>query len=349
MFEPAPAEPTPHAQAAQGSVPTQTPTATATPTESPPTPTATSTPTHTPFPTPTLRPTTTVTPTPTEKPTSTPTIRPHPTTDLRYVVLIQGLTSKGVGNCESPSQADHIIRWREAIQIELGIEANRVLALSYTNQYCNGEKYRLPMYTALDTCDGIRDAVAALDELIEETLVLEDGQARFHIIGHSLGGFVAAYWVTRGARTLPYVDSVITLDAPLGEVPDAGLVGGFLFPRCLDESGLWHETTLSILDADLGLESYVRAVEIPQLTTDQAYFANLYCTEFYLYEGRACLGAPELDVPVTMGGSWRTRVIQGDLDNGQKLDHVTLIFHQGTLAEITDIFNFDYSQIQFES
>lgn len=262
------------------------------------------------------------------------------------MVLIQGLTSQGVSNCQTPNPDDLIRRWREAIQNELGIPANQVLALSYTNQYCDGEQYRLPVYTALDTCDGIDDAVAALDKLIEETWVLEGGEARFHIVGHSLGGFVAAYWVTQGAPTLQYVDSVITLDAPLGEVPNAGLIGGLLFPKCLDESEQWHAKTLSILDADLGLESYVQAVENPQITTDQANFANLYCTEFDLFEGRPCLGGPELDVPVTMSAPWRTKAIQGDLDDGRKLDHVTLIFHQDTLAEITDIFNFDYSQIQ---
>jgi len=323
-FESAPAGPVSDVEVAEDLVPTQTPTATSTRTSPPPT----------------------LTPTPTPKPTSTPTSQTFPANDVPYVVLIQGLTSKGVSNCQNSSQDDLIIRWREAIQTSLGIPADQVLVLSYTNQYCDGEQYRFPIYTALDTCHGIDEAVAALDELIEETLVLEDGQASFHIVGHSLGGFIAAYWVSLGAQTLPYVNSVITLDAPLGEVPDAGLVGGLLFPSCLDESRPGHESTLSILDADVGLESYVQAVENPQLTTDQASFANLYCTEFDLFGGRACLGEPVFDVPVTMSSPWRTRAIQGDLDDGQKLDHVTLIFHQDTLAEIADIFNFDFSQIK---
>jgi len=175
--------------------------------------------------------------------------------------------------------------------------------------------------------------VAALDELIEEIWTHDDGEARFYIIGHSLGGFIAAYWVTQGARTLPAVDTVITLDSPLGEVPNLGLIDEFIFPSCKDDTGRMHDTTLSILNADLGLESYVQAVENPQLTTDQANFANLYCTVFL------CLGAPYLNVPVTLSSPWRTRRIQGDLDNGQKLDHNTSKFHQDTLAEIRDIFN----------
>jgi len=50
----------------------------------------------------------------------------------------------------------------------------------------------------------------------------KDKDARFDIIGHSLGGLVAAYWVANLPSddvSLTRIHSVITLESPLGDAP----------------------------------------------------------------------------------------------------------------------------------
>jgi Putative serine esterase (DUF676) len=137
--------------------------------------------------------------------------------DHRYIILIKGLTS--TGGCPSATQLEPD-RWRSFIKNTLAVQDDKIFSVSYAGPegYCEGEltTFRFPQYTALDTCNGIDKAVASLSHVVN-SVSAKDKDARFDIIGHSLGGFVAAYWLAKlppGDGALTRIHSVITLDSP---------------------------------------------------------------------------------------------------------------------------------------
>jgi hypothetical protein len=109
--------------------------------------------------------------------------------DHRYIILIEGLAS--IGGC--PSGSDFHKRWRQVIKDTLGVQDDKILSVSYAGpeEYCEGEStpFHFPQYTALDTCIGIDKAVASLSHVVN-SVSAKDKDAKFYIVGHSLGGFV---------------------------------------------------------------------------------------------------------------------------------------------------------------
>lgn len=97
-----------------------------------------------------------------------------------------------------------------------------VLGFSYSDQWCDFELLR-PFYERADTCDGVADAAAILDKMVRRF-----PDAVYDIVGHSLGGLVAAYWAAGGSASEQFLTddpqflrdrlhSVITLDSPLND------------------------------------------------------------------------------------------------------------------------------------
>lgn len=263
--------------------------------------------------------------------------------DHRYVVLIQGLTSVGVpDDCISTPVDDPFLVWRSSVQNALDISENQIRAVSYAGTYCPGEEFRLPTYTALQTCDGIATVVTEISGLLNSVL-LDDPDAEFYIIGHSLGGFVAAYWVSQETDgALAPIGRVFTLDSPLGDVPAIPFVTRplleELFEMCQEDPNdetSWHDSTFRILEGQPDVKFYSDAVEDPQLTTERVQFVNLYC-------GRPlCLGGPlSVTFPVTMVGAFRAHEIRGSLEDGGALEHSSIKHHQDTLTGTALFFNF---------
>ena len=69
-----------------------------------------------------------------------PSIAQAEQTDNRYVVLIQGLTSEGVQDCLSSAE-DEFSRWRAVVRDELGLNEDKILSVSYSGNYCDGEEF----------------------------------------------------------------------------------------------------------------------------------------------------------------------------------------------------------------
>jgi len=256
----------------------------------------------------------------------------------RKVILIQGLTSEGyridasTGDCEERGGIEGWIdeirslltdRTKSTVPEYILFEEDDFLAVSYkADSYCPGQQYRIPVYDALDTCDGIDTVVSELGKIVAAY-----PEAHFDIVGHSLGGFVAAYWVSQqSSETLSRIHSVVTLDSPLGDVPNlSGIADPLLelfFPGCLDSSGSWHRTTFEIIKGNP--IHYSDAIEDVSKTTHRANFVTMQCNS------PACVGGiVDLVVPVTLDGAWR------DISIGA-LTHGAILLHPDTLENLAD-------------
>ena len=84
------------------------------------------------------------------------------------------------------------------------------------DRYPSGDYSVFPEYTPMDTCDGVRNAATELSSLLN-SLYAREPSREIVLIGHSLGGMVAAYYVVELAppEIRSKIMSVITLDSPL--------------------------------------------------------------------------------------------------------------------------------------
>ena len=94
--------------------------------------------------------------------------------------------------------------------------------VSYTPLYFSYHVNQPKTYTVPDTHQSVARSVDALEAQLR-TVRQRDSKATFDLVGHSLGGVVAASWaVTNGreygynsAGLLRYVNSIVTFDSPL--------------------------------------------------------------------------------------------------------------------------------------
>lgn len=150
---------------------------------------------------------------------------------MRYVVLIQGIDSSSA--CGGPM--DGFSPRREAVLGEirpLGIPETNVLGLSYSGTYydpatCSpipvedvAASSGLPLYNQADTCGGGVTVAASQLEGLLYSITEDHPNATFSIVGHSMGGVVAAYFAaTTDWALLDRVHSIILLDSPVQGVP----------------------------------------------------------------------------------------------------------------------------------
>lgn len=107
---------------------------------------------------------------------------------------------------------------------------NSVVGFSYSGTYMNcrtgdwfsGTSYPIggsgvfPVYEKLDTCVGVQVAAGRLGDLLE-SLHTQNPDREMVIIGHSLGGMVAAFYAVELAKpeVLDSISGIITIDSPL--------------------------------------------------------------------------------------------------------------------------------------
>lgn len=135
------------------------------------------------------------------------------------------------------------------------VDSRDVYAFSYANAYkdcLTGETYTgatvpvgastaplvaMPEYRSTDTCGGVEAAAAHLETLIGR-IVEEDDGSEVVLIGHSLGGMVAVYYLASQGRdfVLDRIRAVVTLDSPLGGEPFRSLLSS-----CAFESQSWTD------------------------------------------------------------------------------------------------------------
>ena len=185
--------------------------------------------------------------------TSTGTIYlvPGPPSDGIKVVVLSGLGSSA--SCEEADVGfgvDNTYTRRRAmvraIQTFVGKPTNSVSQIddqdlvwfSYSGRYTNcdtGQSYSganlpvtarsnfatngaiLPEYDADDTCTGVKQAADRL-ELLSYRLVATSPGTNILIVGHSLGGMVATYYLSQQSVdfVLSRIRGVVTLDSPIG-------------------------------------------------------------------------------------------------------------------------------------
>ena len=126
-----------------------------------------------------------------------------------------------------------------------------VVGFSYSGTYENcgtGERFSgtsypisgsgvFPIYDKLDTCAGVQVAAARLGDLLEN-LHTQNPDREIVIIGHSLGGMVAAFYAVELARPelLDSISGFITVDSPL-----LGDPRGNPFSNCTDSTQSWRD------------------------------------------------------------------------------------------------------------
>ena len=139
-----------------------------------------------------------------------------------------------------------------------------VLGFSYSGSYenCGGgrtfsaDEYPLGDYRVFasyrpeDTCLGVRDAAASLDALLE-SLHAQEPEREIVLLGHSLGGMVAAYYMAEFAphEIQSQIKSVITIDSPLFGYPQRNP-----FSACHPDAQSWQDI-LGVTDVTKSIKS----------------------------------------------------------------------------------------------
>jgi len=204
----------------------------------------------------------------------------------RKVIVLQGINSQS--SCDEIASNDStrltsrsalIARaiqngsWKDTGDVGF-IDANDVIMFSYADKYmdCVSRETvpasELPSsagfhaaYTPGDTCSGVVLAAQRLEQLINRMSQLEP-DATFDLIGHSMGGMVAAYLIATKPELEQKLHSVITLDSPLdGEIrkPPIGSACDFTLQswKDIDENDPHVVSTITTLGNSSVLSKFV--------------------------------------------------------------------------------------------
>jgi pimeloyl-ACP methyl ester carboxylesterase len=142
----------------------------------------------------------------------------------RKLVFIQGMNSES--RCPDGEHfLDRAPEWLAAsfatdahLREALVLDAGNFAYFSYSGEYCEGATGAgggAPSYRWGDTCASIDNGSAAsLKALIDEL-----SPSRVTVIGHSMGGLVAAYLaVSEPEWARDHIVSIVTFDSPLGGI-----------------------------------------------------------------------------------------------------------------------------------
>jgi pimeloyl-ACP methyl ester carboxylesterase len=152
----------------------------------------------------------------------------------RKIIFIGGLDSECLNDCSDPAkvgfpdkQGQNRVQWivnhlttNDEVKKQVLLDPNRdFLYMSYSGEYCEKDgspDFRRPKYAAQDTCGGVIDAADKLNKMVGSL----NPNIKLDLIGHSMGGLVAAAWLWAHPTMQPRVNSVVTFDSPLRGVPD---------------------------------------------------------------------------------------------------------------------------------
>ena len=157
----------------------------------------------------------------------------------RAVVFIQGVASqsRADGNCSPPTllgftnpdpgsaNPQWLVKYLSDPSHVDGIslsESQNFFYFSYSGNYCTDSNgvpdFRRPQYNSFDACGAVGSAADKLQTMLT-SLITRYPQVKFDIVAHSLGGLVAAYWLSQHGDERNRVNSIVTFDSPLRGVP----------------------------------------------------------------------------------------------------------------------------------
>jgi hypothetical protein len=238
----------------------------------------------------------------------------------RVVIVIAGLTSTGDSAEELKGKVSGFLK---SAAPKLSLQDDDFLVASY-DTYATAGDYREPQYSHAHTCVGTKKVRDNLSAIVNDP---KYAGAEFDIIGHSLGGFVAALWASeQDENTLSRVHSVITVDSPfsLSEIAldyllDNGFfsLGGLHFD-CDQQSPPpgYTSNDLNATYADLKRDSFHRAIS--NNAANGVPLVVINCND-----GDCVGGAPARNVgkiATDIPGSWRYYTVGGETSHGGILD-----------------------------
>ncbi|HVA91848.1 MAG TPA: Mbeg1-like protein, partial [Chloroflexota bacterium] len=148
----------------------------------------------------------------------------------RYIMLIPGIQLATITS-DSPGQRCTVkgrqrqnpISYAGGFNDLIGqiLDAGQGYKIRYFSYFERGNCPHPTWYYPSDTHETLEASASALNSQLSQ-IVQSDSQATFDVVGHSLGGVVAAYFVVHDADTdmLQRIHSVITFDSPvLGITP----------------------------------------------------------------------------------------------------------------------------------
>jgi pimeloyl-ACP methyl ester carboxylesterase len=180
-------------------------------------------------------------PAPTPTPAATATPAPTPTSARTVVVFLRGLGSSLVGGIETPTDSFATIKGAlQAIGYNWALD---FVDFSYAGPVGHvGPLLFGPDYGCPQTGQDINNSVSTLYESLSSIAQAYNGNVRFALVGHSLGGLVAVL-----GMSYPLVETVVTLDSPLMGV---GSEKAFVGPLIGCDGPVWDQMAWMHSDAD---------------------------------------------------------------------------------------------------
>lgn len=140
---------------------------------------------------------------------------PKPPQVNRDIVFVHGIDS--VGNCNgADTWVEDYLKSSKGKSFFGKLQIGKYMHFNYRGGGSYACPASEPAYTQVDTCDGVASAAGELKNLI-------DAQAtgKVTIVGHSMGGLVAAYLVADESDWAKLnIASVVTFDSPLRGIPN---------------------------------------------------------------------------------------------------------------------------------
>lgn len=137
----------------------------------------------------------------------------------RVVIVLAGVDSAGSCQDGTTDQADQMVNVIRAAVMTRQSAINPIFGAEDFLQFSYGDPtacqngFAQASYTAGDTCAGVGSAATKIDQM----LLALGPDTEVDLVGHSLGGVVAAFWAATAPRATleSRVHSVVTLDSPL--------------------------------------------------------------------------------------------------------------------------------------
>ena len=180
----------------------------------------------------------------------------RPLEESRKIILLQGIDS--AGSCTDDFQSrqavilDHLAQ--QGAWLSEDVANQSVIGFSYSDRYVDcksGVSHTTatlpqaflgdiaPGYIQVDTCIGVAESARRLGALIDR-LVQFDPEAEFDLIAHSMGGLVAAYYLSQQTETFvrQRIHSLVLLDSPVSPgLPNQRNP----FSQCAADSPSWRD------------------------------------------------------------------------------------------------------------